>query len=144
MDRSKLRLVRGGALAPDQVFGRESELATLTRMLETDSVLLLAERRTGKTSLLTLFEANAPTGWHVVKMSVESIASPEEFARRLRDETSHLIPADALDRVNAVMNRLRIGQIAGVVLNRDEKPSSWQESIEVWRKNFPRRLAKWC
>jgi uncharacterized protein len=142
MDTSKLRLVRGGALAPNQVFGRESELATLTRMLETDSVLLLAERRTGKTSLLTLFEANAPSGWHVVKMSVESIASPEEFARRLQDATAHLIPADALDRVNAVMDRLRIGQIGGVVLNRDEKSTSWQESIEVWRSELSKTVGQ--
>jgi uncharacterized protein len=136
MNTSKLRLVRGGALAAEQVFGRESELAALTRMLETDSVLLLAERRTGKTSLLTLFEANAPDGWHVVKMSVESIASPEEFARRLRDETAHLIPTDALGRINAVIDRLRISQIGNVVLDRDQKLSTWQESIEVWRSEL--------
>jgi AAA+ ATPase superfamily predicted ATPase len=136
MNTSKLRLVRGGALAPEQVFGRESELAALTRMLETDSVLLLAERRTGKTSLLTLFEANAPAGWHVVKMSVESIASPEEFARRLRDTTADLIPPDALTRINSAMDRLQISQIGKVVRDSDKKPSTWQESIEVWRSEL--------
>jgi hypothetical protein len=78
----KLRVVRGGALAADQVFGRDSELSSLIRLLETDSVLLLAERRTGKTSLLTLFVAQAPKDWRVFKLSVESVASPEEFARR--------------------------------------------------------------
>jgi uncharacterized protein len=142
MNTSMLRLVRGGALAPEQVFGRESELAALTRMLETDSVLLLAERRTGKTSLLTLFEANAPVGWHVVKMSVESIASPEEFARRLRDETAHLIPTDALGRINAVIDRLRLGQVAGIVLNHEQKPSTWQESIEVWRSELSKTVGQ--
>ncbi len=133
MDTSKLRLVRGGALAPEQVFGREAELAILTRTLETDSVLLRAERRTGKTSLLILFNANVPTGWHVVKMSVESIANPEEFARRLRDETASLIAPDALKRINSVMDRLGISSIAGVTFNKDEKPSTWQESFEIWR-----------
>jgi hypothetical protein len=136
VNTSQLRLVSGGALAAEQVFGRESELAMLIRILRTDSVLLLAERRTGKTSLLTLFVANAPAGWHVIKMSVEAIASPEEFARRLRDETAHLIPTDGLGRLNAVIDRLGIVQVAGIVLNQHNKPSTWQESIEIWRSEL--------
>lgn len=69
-------------------------------------------------------------------MSVESIASPEEFARRLRDATAHLIPSDALTRINSAMDRLRISQIGNEVLDRDQKLSTWQESIEVWRSEL--------
>lgn len=73
----------GGVLAPDEVIGRQHEVAAALDSLRGPGALLTGERRWGKTSVTRVVEAEAAErGHHVVRMSAER-ASLAEFTSAL-------------------------------------------------------------
>lgn len=90
-----------GPLPPDEVSGRDEELATLTdRAAHGRFVLLHAPRRYGKTSLIGRLAADAEaTGdLAVVRVDLEGVLTIDDVARRLYDAYRKL-PATALGRL---------------------------------------------
>jgi len=86
---------------PDEVSGRDEELATLTdRAAHGRFVLLHAPRRYGKTSLIGRLAANADaTGdLAVVRVDLEGVLTIDDVARRLHDAYRKL-PATTLGRL---------------------------------------------
>jgi uncharacterized protein len=69
----------GGQLAPQDIVGRDALIKDLQDVLEQQSLLLVAERRVGKTHVLEKFKVMAPAGWVVIKRDLESIRSAREF-----------------------------------------------------------------
>lgn len=69
----------GGILQLDDIVGRESVVAYLQSTLDQQSILLTAERRTGKTHVLEKFKATAPANWVVIKRDIGAIRSAPEF-----------------------------------------------------------------
>lgn len=81
----------GGILKLSDIVGRESVVAYLQTTLEQQSVLLVAERRTGKTHVLEKFKASAPGNWVVIKRDIGAVRSAVEFVQYLMaDLCSHL------------------------------------------------------
>jgi AAA+ ATPase superfamily predicted ATPase len=76
----------GGQLAPDEVIGRDRLVARLWDTLEGRSVVLTAERRMGKTSVLKKLEAQPLKGFVTIRRDLENISSPLEFVERLFDD----------------------------------------------------------
>src|SRR5260370_38488104 len=58
------------------IIGREAEIADLWRKLETRSVVLSAERRVGKTSMLRKISEQPKDGWKPILTLVESVRHP--------------------------------------------------------------------
>ena len=75
-----MKAAPGGQLPIKDIFGRDSFIATLWRVLESNSVRMEAERRIGKTSILHKMAAEPPVGWEAVSLDVEGIHSAAEFA----------------------------------------------------------------
>ena len=71
----------GGILALNEIVGRDQVVAHLFNTLHQQSVLITAERRTGKTHVLEKFKAQAPKNWAVIKRDVGAIRSAAEFAQ---------------------------------------------------------------
>ena len=71
----------GGILQLDDIVGRESVVAYLQSTLDQQSILLVAERRTGKTHVLEKFKAGAPARWVVVKRDIGAMRSASEFVQ---------------------------------------------------------------
>lgn len=71
----------GGMLQLDDIVGRESLVAYVQATLEQQSILLVAERRTGKTHVLEKFKAGAPAHWVVIKRDIGAIRSAVEFVQ---------------------------------------------------------------
>lgn len=71
----------GGILQLDDIVGRESVVAHLQLTLEQQSVLLVAERRTGKTHVLEKFRAAAPKNWVIIKRDIGAVRSATEFVQ---------------------------------------------------------------
>ena len=71
----------GGILAPNEIIGRDQVVAYLQATLDKQSVLITAERRTGKTHVLEKFKSEAPKNWVVVKRDIGAIRSAAEFAQ---------------------------------------------------------------
>lgn len=69
----------GGILQLDDIVGRDSVVAYLQSALDQQSILLVAERRTGKTHVLEKFRATAPANWVVLKRDIGAIRSAPEF-----------------------------------------------------------------
>lgn len=69
----------GGQLAPQDIVGRDALIQDLKDVLEQQSVLLVAERRVGKTHVLEKFKTMAPARWVIVKRDLESVRSGREF-----------------------------------------------------------------
>ncbi|RIJ70139.1 ATP-binding protein [Nakamurella silvestris] len=74
----------GGSLSPDQVVGRDLLINQLWETLRVQSVLLSAERRMGKTSVIRKMAADAEAqGFVGVIRSVEDCSSAGEFVEQL-------------------------------------------------------------
>ena len=85
------RTNRGSTPAPDEIVGRQAFVALLWHKLERESVLLTAQRRLGKSSVLILVKAAPPDDTLVVKRDLENVRTPIEFVERiLEDIMQHL------------------------------------------------------
>ncbi len=74
----------GGPMAPEDVVGREREVADIFRSLESVGVVITGERRMGKTSLARVVARDATArGWTVVSQSAEGFASVAELSEAL-------------------------------------------------------------
>ena len=71
----------GGILQLGDIVGREPLIAYMRATLEQQSVVLVAERRTGKTHVLEKFKAAAPTNWVVIKRDISALRSANEFVQ---------------------------------------------------------------
>jgi len=78
-------------LASGEILGRDDLVASLRRDLEVQSVGLTAERRMGKTSILTLLQELADDRTVVVYRDLEGIDSPSRFIENtLNDVLPHI------------------------------------------------------
>ena len=89
-----LEINTGGNLSPEAVIGRDSLIASIWKTLEVQSVILSAERRMGKTSILKKMVAEPMSGFIPIYRDLEAIKSPEEFLEYLiQDMDEHLTAA---------------------------------------------------
>jgi len=76
----------GGQLAPDEIVGRDRLIMRLWDSLQGRSVVLTAERRMGKTSVLKKLEAEPREGFITIRRDLENISNPLEFVERLLED----------------------------------------------------------
>ena len=57
----------GGIITGEAIIDREKEITSIWKTLENQSVVLTAERRVGKTSVLRKLEENPKNGWIPMK-----------------------------------------------------------------------------
>jgi hypothetical protein len=76
----------GGNLDPDKVYGRDQLIALLWDRLETQSVVINAERRIGKTQVLRKMVAQPKPGWRPLFRDLERVHSAQEFAELVYDD----------------------------------------------------------
>lgn len=81
----------GGNLDPDSVYGRDALIEMLWDRLESQSILLNAERRIGKTQVLRKMQAEPRNGWRPVFRDLERIHSAQEFAELVYDEVQQFL-----------------------------------------------------
>jgi hypothetical protein len=127
-----LRVNPGGALTPAEVVGRDDFIAAVWRTLERQSVLLTAERRMGKTSILRKMQAEPPLGMHPIKRSLQGIASPEEFTRSLIADTERALPGLLKRSLGAWLKKAGVKKIGVSALSVEFEPTSdqtWKDVI---------------
>ena len=73
----------GGILSGEAVIDRENEINKIWLALENQSVVLVSERRVGKTSIMRKMEANPENGWFPILYLVEGKEHPVEFVEGL-------------------------------------------------------------
>jgi len=81
----------GGHIPPKELIGRDELIADIWRRLEGRSVVLSAERRMGKTSIIKKMKAEPLAGVLPVWRDLEKVRTPEEFAELVfQDVEEHL------------------------------------------------------
>ncbi len=70
----------GGVIDPRNVYGRDRLIGVLWEQLDQQCILMNAERRIGKTSVLRKMAQEPAPGWFPVLLDLEKFHSAEEFA----------------------------------------------------------------
>ncbi len=86
-----MRPILGGNVPPDRVIGRDAFIRKMWRNLENQSVVLVAERRIGKTTVIRKMAEEPKEGWFPIFMLVEGLRSPTEFISRIVDRVSPIL-----------------------------------------------------
>ncbi|NQZ07458.1 MAG: hypothetical protein HRT35_09890 [Algicola sp.] len=106
----------GGFIAPENVIGRDDFIEQLWQVLTQQSVILLAERRIGKSSILNKIVAETQPTWLPLLKNVESIASVSRFVMALRDQLTPFLSKTQQGKnwLEKVQNLVAGGKTLGV------------------------------
>lgn len=119
-----LRVNPGGGLTPAEVVGRDAFVDDLWASLERQSVLLTAERRMGKTSVLSKMLAEPRAGSCTIKRSLQGIASVDEFVRALVADTEKAMPGLLTTSLGAKLRQTGVRKIGVSPLSVEFDPPS--------------------
>ncbi len=86
-----MRPILGGNVPPSRVVGRDDFIRKMWRSLENQSIVLVAERRIGKTTVIRKMAEEPAAGWFPIFMLVEGVRSPTEFISRIVDQLSPIL-----------------------------------------------------
>jgi len=112
-----LRANPGGQLAPQEVMGRDVLIDRLWRLLERQSLVLSAERRMGKTSIVKKMAAEPIPGVIPIYRDLEKVREPLEFVQYVFDDVESYLSKRkrAAQRARGLLSQLTGLEIAGVV-----------------------------
>lgn len=97
-----MRANPGGYIPPADVVGRDELIARIWHALERQSLVLSAERRMGKTSIIKKMVAEHPAGVLPVYRDLEQVHTPAEFAELVFHDVE-----DYLSRAQKVATKAR-------------------------------------
>ena len=105
----------GGKIAPDEVIGRDLLIAELWSRLEQQSIIISAERRMGKTSVIKKMESEPPEEKIAIFRDLEGIEAPIEFVEAIwRDVAEYLSNTQkATESVKRFLSQFKNVEISG-------------------------------
>lgn len=81
----------GGQIDIKNILGRDRLINELWEVLEQQSVIITAERRIGKTSVILKMRAEPRENWFPVYQDLEKVHSADDFAMAVYDEIKHFL-----------------------------------------------------
>jgi hypothetical protein len=140
--RHFMRTNPGGGLAPEEVVGRDALIADLWDKLERHSVMMTAERRMGKTSVLRKMLAQQPPGVTAFYWDLENIRSPEALVREIFNKVSEDLGDSQKwqGKVQQLLKNWGLGgeKIAGVSLPKPDL--TWQQHLQGMVRDLSARV----
>lgn len=122
----------GGTVTGEAIIGREVEIADLWSKLQTRSVVLSAERRVGKTSILRKMSERPHVNWTAVLVYVESARHPIDCVEAIYREADRLEVRSSKavwqSRIKSSYSNLAQTQVAGWKL--PQVVSSWKAMLK--------------
>jgi hypothetical protein len=122
-------------VAAENVVGRDKLIDQIWQKLQKNSqnsLRLTAERRIGKTTVMTKMAAEPRLGFEVLFMDLEGIDSPDRFTELLLNRVKPLL--STTEKAKAWLNKLKeaIGgtEIGGVFRIPDTNKMGWQATLE--------------
>lgn len=127
----RLRANPGGEIAPSEVFGRDSLIQKLWRILERQSLVLSAERRMGKTCVVKKMTKEAPEDYLTVYRDLEGVRSPIEFVETIfQDVERHLSSFKRLaEGTRQLVKELGGTEIGGVIKLPEIAAPDWKRLL---------------
>ncbi len=81
----------GGNISPENVVGRDQMINSLWKTLANQSILLVAERRIGKTTIIKKMEVESPKNTVVIVRDVGGISNAIEFVERVTQDVENYL-----------------------------------------------------
>lgn len=121
----------GGQLRANQIVGRDQLVQEIWRALEQQSVVLTAERRIGKTSILTLLEDSVGARGCVIRDDVEGCHTAWEFAQRAMNVIRKKLPPGlwAASAAAQFFGKLGGTEVAGIIKLPDAQAAQWTDVL---------------
>lgn len=110
-----MKVNTGGTLAPEDVIGRDKLIAKIWDILEQQSVILSAERRMGKTSIINKMQAEGKNNQLIILSDLEDIKSPIEFVERVWKDVEKYLSKSAktTQKVKQFLNQFQDAEFNG-------------------------------
>ena len=123
-------------------YGRETECERLWRVLETRSVLLLGERRTGKTTLIKSMQREPREGFAGIFRDYSSFDSATSFVEALADDLKAYLggAANAQNWLQDAWNTLGGTEIGGLFRLPEGRSREWRPFLERLLEGLERNL----
>jgi hypothetical protein len=127
----RLRANPGGEIAPSEVFGRDTLIQRLWRILERQSLVLSAERRMGKTCVVKKMAKEAPEEYLTVYRDLEGVQSPIEFVETIfQDVERHLSSFKRLaEGTRQLVKELGGTEIGGIIKLPEVAAPDWKRLL---------------
>ena len=139
-----MRPIIGGHVPPDRVVGRDDFIQKMWKTLENQSIVLVSERRIGKTSVVWKMSKEPPAGWRPIYLVIEGVRSPTEFIAKIVDAVSPMLSQK--NRMLGSLQRL-YEEIGGQKIGNWELPElkkNWKRLLQATlndiRDNFDERV----
>ena len=118
-------------VAPGNVVGRDKLIEKIWRRLKKNSIRFTAERRVGKTTVMTKMAAEPKPGFEVLFMELEGIDSPERFVELLFNRVRPLMSQTdtAKGWWDTFRESLEGTEIAGIVKLPGVSRVGWQATL---------------
>ncbi len=118
----------GGTLTPQQVIGRDDLIRRSWNTLSKQSVVFVAPRRSGKSSVCTRMVAFAPDGFVCSSRTLEGANRAIDLVRMLYDAVSALLQGETQLQTNLHQWATRLfGQVEIAGLKIDLKEAEWRD-----------------
>lgn len=128
-----MRANPGGQIAPEEVIGRESLIGRLWKVLGRQSVLLTAERRVGKTSVLKKMQKECPTGTLIFYRDLEGVRTPLEFVQKVVEDVDGSLSKTARgeSRARALMKSLGGFELGPIIKFPAAAEQDWKALLDA-------------
>lgn len=127
-----MRANPGGEIDPKDVVGRDRLVQRLWETLKRQSVILVAERRMGKSCVIKKMLAEGRPAMLTVYRDVEGVATPFEFAEHVyRDVEKHLSGMRKVARkASGLIKKIAGTELAGLVKLPEAAAPHWKALLE--------------
>lgn len=118
----------GGQIAVSDILGRDALIASLWEILEQQSVIMTAERRIGKTSVIRKMQAQPAANWVPVLQDLERIHSTSEFAGAVYEEIQHHLGRwrKVANKAKKFLDSIGGAEIGGILKLPGTKDKHWK------------------
>ena len=127
-----MRANPGGEIAPGDVIGRTKLIERIWSTLRTQSLIMVAERRMGKSCVIKKMVAESPDDLLAICRDVEGIGTPIAFVERLyQDVDEYLGVTKRLSgKAAALFKQLSGAEIGGIIKFPESVAAHWKTLLE--------------
>jgi hypothetical protein len=135
-----MRVRLSGNPNPEEVIGRDGIIAELWQRLEQGSVVITAERRMGKTSVIQKMNAQQPSRFIGDYQDLEDVSTPEDLVRNIYHKICELL-SNKQQLTQGLQNLLKNwGGEKFLSFGLPQPKINWQQNLEMMIKDLSAQL----
>lgn len=133
MQVKPMRANPGGEIEAGNVVGRDRLIKEIWNALHVQSVVMVAERRIGKTTVVKKMRSGPPAGLRLIYNDVEGLSTPLEFVEAVARDVESLLPAvrQAGSKFRRMLGHLGGIEIGGVLKLPPQMSPNWKDLLRA-------------